>query len=160
MTMTYALMHGSTVARSDGAIIPADPANSDYVAFLAWVAAGNAAAAAPAKSLALQAQEMLEAGVEVGATGALTFTATFDTGSDSRIDLLGNEAALLKSGGTTLLSGSSSITWHDVAGNGHTLTAAQFPAFATPIGLWIDTLRSIVKSGSGTLPAISIPIAF
>ncbi|NVO13909.1 MAG: hypothetical protein HXX10_07720 [Rhodoplanes sp.] len=39
--MTYKLTSGTSILRSDGACIPADPANSDYAAYLAWVEAGN-----------------------------------------------------------------------------------------------------------------------
>jgi hypothetical protein len=46
---TYALVYGSTaILRSDGAVVPADPGNVDYQAYLAWVAAGNVADPAPA----------------------------------------------------------------------------------------------------------------
>jgi hypothetical protein len=39
---------GATILRSlDGAYIPADPGNSDYVAYEAWVAAGNMPDPAP-----------------------------------------------------------------------------------------------------------------
>jgi hypothetical protein len=38
----YKLTQGNTVQRlSDSAFIPFDPANTDYVAYLAWVEAGN-----------------------------------------------------------------------------------------------------------------------
>ena len=42
MTMTYQLTTGDIILRSaDNAFIPFDPANIDYQAYLAWVAAGN-----------------------------------------------------------------------------------------------------------------------
>jgi hypothetical protein len=37
----YALMVNSVARITDGACIPFDPANTDYQAYLAWVAAGN-----------------------------------------------------------------------------------------------------------------------
>lgn len=41
--MTYTLVYNSTAIAcdTDGAFIPADGANTDYVAYLAWVMAGN-----------------------------------------------------------------------------------------------------------------------
>lgn len=47
MTYTYTLTTGSVILRSDGAYIPDDPANTDYDAYLTWLAAGNTAAPAP-----------------------------------------------------------------------------------------------------------------
>jgi hypothetical protein len=48
MIYTYSLLANSTaILRSDEAYIPADPANSDYQQYLAWVAAGNTPTAAP-----------------------------------------------------------------------------------------------------------------
>jgi fructose-1-phosphate kinase PfkB-like protein len=41
MNYTYALTQGTSILRSDGANIPLDPANTDYAAYLVWVAAGN-----------------------------------------------------------------------------------------------------------------------
>ena len=41
MPYTYALTSNTTILRSDGASIPPDPANSDYVQYLAWVAEEN-----------------------------------------------------------------------------------------------------------------------
>jgi len=38
---TYFGAQNNCVVRSDGAIIPFDPANTDYQAYLSWVAEGN-----------------------------------------------------------------------------------------------------------------------
>jgi hypothetical protein len=46
--MTYQLTISTSIIRlSDNATIPNDPANTDYAAYLAWVAAGNKAEPAP-----------------------------------------------------------------------------------------------------------------
>lgn len=37
----YKLTHSTSILRADGACIPADLANTDYAAYLAWVAEGN-----------------------------------------------------------------------------------------------------------------------
>ena len=40
--MTYKLTQTTSIIRTtDGAFIPADPANTDYAAYLEWLAAGN-----------------------------------------------------------------------------------------------------------------------
>jgi hypothetical protein len=46
--MTYQLTTTDCILRlSDGAFIPPDPANTDYAAYLEWVAAGNMPEPAP-----------------------------------------------------------------------------------------------------------------
>ena len=42
-TLAPAAMRTTTsiLRRADGAVIPQDPANTDYAAYLAWVALGN-----------------------------------------------------------------------------------------------------------------------
>lgn len=46
--MTYQLTTGDTILRTtDGAFIPADPANTDYAAYLAWLDDGNTPEPAP-----------------------------------------------------------------------------------------------------------------
>jgi hypothetical protein len=62
--MTYQLTTGDTILRlEDGAFIPPDPANTDYAAYLEWVAAGNTPEPAPVVEppLALTTEQKLEA---------------------------------------------------------------------------------------------------
>jgi len=51
--MTYTLTTGSSVTRdADGAIIPADPNNSDFQTYQAWLGAGNTPSPVPVPALA------------------------------------------------------------------------------------------------------------
>ena len=62
--MTYRLTTGDCVLRiADGAFIPPDPANTDYAAYLEWVAAGNEPEPAPEPEppVALTTEQKLEA---------------------------------------------------------------------------------------------------
>ena len=62
--MTYQLTTGDTILRlSDTAFIPPDPANTDYAAYLEWVAAGNEPEPAPEPEppVALTTEQKLEA---------------------------------------------------------------------------------------------------
>lgn len=53
---TYTLLASGGIQRSDGAVLPADPLNTDYQAYLAWVAAGNTPASAAASETFAAAQ--------------------------------------------------------------------------------------------------------
>jgi hypothetical protein len=62
--MTYQLTTGDTILRlADNAFIPPDPANTDYQAYLEWVAAGNTPEPAPEPEPApvLTTEQKLEA---------------------------------------------------------------------------------------------------
>jgi hypothetical protein len=60
----YQLTTGDTILRiADNAFIPPDPANTDYAAYLEWVAAGNTPdpAPAPPAPVELTTEQKLEA---------------------------------------------------------------------------------------------------
>jgi hypothetical protein len=62
--MTYQLTSGDTIRRlADNAFIPPDPANTDYQAYLAWIAEGNEPLPAPEPepAPALTTEQKLEA---------------------------------------------------------------------------------------------------
>jgi hypothetical protein len=62
--MTYQLTTGDTILRlADNAFIPPDPANTDYAAYLEWVAAGNMPEPAPEPEppVTLTTEQKLEA---------------------------------------------------------------------------------------------------
>src|SRR5450830_1468620 len=79
MTYTYQLTSGASIRRSDGANIPADPANSDWQAYLAWVAAGNRADPLPSLTTeervaaAKSARQAAVAAIKVTTSSGKTF---------------------------------------------------------------------------------------
>lgn len=69
---TYTLIANSTsILRSDGAVIPADSANSDYATYLTWVAAGNTVNPVPGPTLA-QAQATQTTALDNACQNAIT----------------------------------------------------------------------------------------
>src|SRR5271156_5549939 len=80
---TYTLIANSTsILRSDGAVIPAVEANSDYAAYLKWVAAGNTTSPVPGPTLA-QAQTtqtaLLNSACQTAITSGFTSSALGST---------------------------------------------------------------------------------
>ena len=64
----YQLTPAPAILRlSDGAHIPADPANTDYAAYLQWLSDGNDPAPAPAPPVPTQAQALRQIDADVDA---------------------------------------------------------------------------------------------
>ena len=69
MSLTYQLTAGTSILRSDGACVPADPGNSDFQAYLAWLSAGNSPQQATSPTQA-QIIATLESAVQAHMDGA------------------------------------------------------------------------------------------
>ena len=64
--MTYQLTQGNTILRlADDAHSPQDPANRDYVEYLAWLEEGNEPEPAPAPPVLTTEQKLAAAGLTV-----------------------------------------------------------------------------------------------
>lgn len=97
--MNYAIIANSTaVQRSDGAIIPADPANTDWQAYQAWLAGGNKpsgptlaqARTSQTESLSAACAAAIVAGFSSSALGAVY---TYPSQPNDQSNLIGAEAA-------------------------------------------------------------------
>ena len=68
MSYTYSLVAGSTaVLRSDGAFIPDDSNNQDWMAYQAWISAGHTPVAVPSPTVAQLAAQLVSAATSVAA---------------------------------------------------------------------------------------------
>ncbi|CCF96550.1 hypothetical protein B7R77_03135 [Ralstonia solanacearum K60] len=123
--MGYQLGEKNIVRLDDNAIIPMDPANSDYQAYLAWVDAGNTAALPPAETLA-DAQAAQIALVESAYQRAIQQSVSY-MGAEFQADL-DAQTVLTK----TLAPGAvpSGFFWLDSSNNAVQMTFAQLQGLA------------------------------
>jgi Domain of unknown function (DUF4376) len=71
----YQLTTSSAILRtSDGAVIPADPANADYQAYLAWVAAGGVADSIPISQVQTNRIATLQAAYDAAIVVPVAYT--------------------------------------------------------------------------------------
>jgi|SRR5215469_7423444 len=103
--MTYTLSpDGTMLVRSDGALIPMDPGNADYQAYLAWMSLGNTPLAVPAQSFS-----QFSTGIEASVQSWLDQTAQ-QNGYDSAFSCVS-----YKDSGVTQYAGDAQamIAWRD-----------------------------------------------
>lgn len=86
--MNYKLIANSTaILRSDGACIPADPANTDYAAYLRWLSEGNTPEPAdPPPPAVITSVTMRQARLALHRTGMLSQVDAAITDAEARIE--------------------------------------------------------------------------
>lgn len=158
MASAYTLLANGMIQRSaDGVFIPADPANKDYEAYLAWVAAGNVVAPAPSPTISQQAGAQLAAGVTITSTSTPELDGTYSCDASATSQIQAEIVSLLLNG--TFTNGTAAMTWYDKAGAPHSFSVAEFKAFATSVAAYVGTLAAIAASNARTLPSSVVTIA-
>ena len=160
--MTYTLTaSGNGVLRSDGLFIPFDPANTDYQAYLAWVAGGNTATPLPGLTSDQELASRIANGIAITSTSnsALNGTYALDATSQAQIFQIGlyaNQFATFPSGGTTL-------EYPDSSGTPHNFTVVAFVAFLKAVASLVSALTTqagiMAQGGSPSWPPQSAEIA-
>jgi hypothetical protein len=161
----YQLLSGTTTVlrHSDNAYIPADPANKDYQAYLAWGAAGNTAD--PVAVVQPTADQVLNThlanGLVLTSTGTPALNGTYaldetSAGQIYQIGLYASQIGTFPSGGTTQ-------AYPDITGVPHTFTIAEFVAFLQAVAVLISAMNNqaaiMAHGGTPVWPAQTATIA-
>jgi hypothetical protein len=156
----YRLTSGSSVIRvADSATIPADPANTDWQAYQAWLAAGNTPDPVLTVQLtpAQQAAALLASGtVQVNSTATPALSGTYAIDPLSRGNIIAVQTSI--NAGLGLPGGGSTFSYLDAAGAAHAFGATDFTHFATAIRDYVYALTQVASGGSNTLPATPLTI--
>jgi hypothetical protein len=105
----------------------------------------------PTPTLQQSAAALLRAGtfqVQSSSTAALSGTYACDTATNNRV--LAELVSILTNGSFT--NGEGTRTWPQAGGAEPSFTIAQFRAFATAMGDWIDALDLAATTGGGSIP--------
>lgn len=148
----YQLTAVGVTRLSDGAVIPNDRSNSDWLCYQQWLADGNIAAPAPAPSPQQQLAQKIDAGVAVTSTGnpALNATYPIDPAAQSHIQAV----SLYIQVTGKFPAGQAIFPWPDVAGTKHSFqTTAQFQAFAAALADYVTA----IELGQTPQTPLSIP---
>jgi hypothetical protein len=165
--MTYQLITGSSYVRriADNATIPNDPNNSDWQAYLAWVADGHTATAAAVVSAperaAADLATKIAAGLPLVSTGTSSLNATYAIDNDSATIISGIYAGI--KGADGLPGGGGTFAYADITGTTHNFDEAHFAAFAKAVRDYRYALtqaaRTEAAGGSPSWPTTPVTIA-
>ena len=161
MSYTYSLTANTTILRSDGASIPPDPANSDYVQYLAWVAAGNTPTpyVALAPTPAEQAAVAIAAGVTITSASTPAINGTYACDAAAVADIGAETLSVIVTQQFT--NGATSIQWPLANGTLITFPGPQvFQAWAVAVSRYVSACKQYASGAQGaTLPASTVGIA-
>ena len=160
MSYTYALTATTTILRSDGAGIPPDPANSDYVQYLLWVAAGNAPTpyTPPAPTPAQQAAAAIAAGITVTSASTPAINGTYACDPETIADINAEITFILVNG--TFTGSGSTLTWPANPSPVVFPSVAVYKAWASAVASYVGALKAFANGTPGVaLPPSTVTIS-
>lgn len=160
---TYSLMKSPSqcdlILRSDGMVIPPDPANPNFAAWQAWISAGNKPTVPVVPQAVKNATALLAGGLAVTSTSTPALNGTYRTDGLAMTGIEAEMNALWISNSATFADGSASLNWPDKSGASHTFSIAQFKELVTAISLFQAQCAQYAAGILTTAPANSATIA-
>jgi hypothetical protein len=148
MAFTYSLTQFDTlVQRSDGVFIPNDANNIDWIAYQAWLTAGNIAAPyAPVLSPQQQFNVILSGGINTtwvisgGPDGSLNGLYAID--QQTQFNITAEVVTILSTG--VFSTGASTRFWLNMTGQPMQMNTTQFRAFAMAVSAYVNSLYAVL----------------
>jgi hypothetical protein len=131
--VNYQLSPSGGVTRlDDGAAIPEDPNNRDWIAYQEWLADGNTPDPAPAVDpRPAQYAQKIQAGLAIASAGTPALNGTYAIDADAVALIGGTFAGIV--GGKGLPGNEASFKYRDIAGAAHDFTEDSFADFAQAV---------------------------
>lgn len=149
--MTYSLTQNpNIVQRSDGVFIPNSSSNADWIAYQAWLSAGNIAS--PFVPAAITPQQAFASILATGMNTAWTISGGTDGSLNgvyaidpqTQFNITAEMATILASG--MFSTGGTTRYWLNQAGSPMSMNIAQFEAFALAVSSYINGLYAVLAT--------------